>query len=86
MGMAGWVAAPFYGMFFLLSVAIGFAIAGPRRSAFQSLGKFAATAVVVASVAGTGALLATQSRGGYLGYAVGLGTIVWLTGGMSKIM
>jgi O-antigen ligase len=65
----------------LVAFVLGNATAGRRRAAFQSLGRVTPIAVIVASLAGTGALLATQSRGGYLGFAVGLGTIVWLTGG-----
>jgi O-antigen ligase len=65
----------------LLALAIGFAASGPARPVFQPLGKLALVAIFVASIAGILALLATQSRGGYLGFAVGLGTIVWLTGG-----
>jgi O-antigen ligase len=38
-------------------------------------------AAFVAALAGTGTLLATQSRGGYLGFATGLAVAVWLTGG-----
>jgi O-antigen ligase len=65
----------------LVALVLGNATAARRRAAVQSLGRVVPVAVVVASLAGMGALLATQSRGGYLGFAVGLGTIVWLTGG-----
>jgi O-antigen ligase len=65
----------------LVSLVLCYASAGRACVSFRSLGTIAPIAAFLASIAGTGALLATRSRGGYLGFAVGLGTIVWLTGG-----
>lgn len=42
--------------------------------------------VMVAVVAGTGALVATQSRGGFVGFAAGVGVVIWLTGGRVRLL
>lgn len=42
--------------------------------------------VLGAAVAGTGALVATQSRGGYVGFAAGLAVSIWLTGGRVRLL
>lgn len=65
----------------LVALLVGYVTAGPRRTAFAPLGKVTLAAATLAAATGTLSLLATRSRGGYLGFAVGLGTIVWLTGG-----
>ncbi|MEA2595162.1 MAG: hypothetical protein QOF01_1631 [Thermomicrobiales bacterium] len=65
----------------LVAVALGAMARGSRWAIQTRLGKATIVAAVVASVVGTVTLLATQSRGGYLGFAVGVGIAVWLTGG-----
>jgi O-antigen ligase len=77
---------PFAGyleMTILLLIAVVFGVLAVDRGAVVSspLRGPMLGAVVVAALVGTGTLAATQSRGGYLGFAAGLGVAIWLTGG-----
>ncbi len=70
----------------LAAVIFGALTVGREVFASSSFGAPLLGTVVVAVLAGTGALVATQSRGGYLGFAAGLGVAVWLTGGKVRLL
>ena len=65
----------------LIALLLGSLPARRRRVASAQLAAPALVAVLLAAISGTATLIATQSRGGYVGFLAGLGVVVWLTGG-----
>jgi O-antigen ligase len=70
----------------LIAVVAGWADQARAWRRPEGLSLRSAMLVLGAAVAGTGALAATQSRGGYVGFVAGLAVALWLTGGRVRLL
>lgn len=70
----------------LVAMLAGWAVQVRSRRRPEGLSPRLAVLVLGAVAAGTGALVATQSRGGYVGFAAGLAVAIWLTGGRVRLL